>query len=111
VLPTLASGTFYVGLLAFAALGLYLRRRQVDALAALAVLVVLALSLLHGLVEVRDRYHSYAIPLLMPIAATAILAVAAAVRSRRDGRAPPGHEPPASPDSIIRDEGGSEAAS
>jgi hypothetical protein len=58
VLPTLASGTFYVGLLAFTVLGLYLRRRRVDPLAGLAVLVVLALSLLHGLVEVRDRYHS-----------------------------------------------------
>jgi 4-amino-4-deoxy-L-arabinose transferase-like glycosyltransferase len=108
VLPTIASGTFYVGLLAFTVLGLYLRRRQVDPLAALAVLVVLALSLLHGLVEVRDRYHSYAIPLLMPIAATAILAVTEGVRSRRAGRSPPAAGPPGS---IEPNEGGSEAVS
>lgn len=108
VLPTLASGTFYVGLLAFSVLGLYLHRHRLDPLAALAVLVVLALSLLHGLVEVRDRYHSYAIPLLMPIAATAVLAVAAELRSRRAGRAPP---PPGPTGSIERNEGGIEASS
>jgi hypothetical protein len=81
-------------LLAFTALGLYLVRRRLDPLAALAILVVLAISLLHGFVEVRDRYHSYAIPLLMPVAALAIVAVAAEVRSRRAGRSPPPSEPP-----------------
>lgn len=102
VLPTLASGTFYAALLAFTTLGLYLRRRHVDELIALALLVVLALSLLHGLVEVRDRYRSYAIPLLMPIAALAIVELAAAVRRRLGPRPPPEQpqppEPPEPPD-------------
>jgi 4-amino-4-deoxy-L-arabinose transferase-like glycosyltransferase len=89
VLPTLASGSYYVAVLALTALGLYLRRRETDALSGLLVLVVLGLSLLHGFVEVRDRYHSYAIPLLMPVAASAIVAVTEGVRQRRPPRAPP----------------------
>ena len=32
------------------------------------------MSLMHGLVEVRDRYHAYLVPLLMPIAAVALAA-------------------------------------
>jgi hypothetical protein len=89
VLPSLASGTFYAALLALTALGLYLRRGRVDALSGLLVLVVLALSLLHGFVEVRDRYHSFAIPLLMPIAAWALVRVTDGIRGRLASRAPP----------------------
>jgi hypothetical protein len=72
VLPTLASGGFYAALLGLTALGLYLRRRQTDALTALVVVAALTMSLMHGLVEVRDRYHAYLVPLLMPIAAFAV---------------------------------------
>jgi 4-amino-4-deoxy-L-arabinose transferase-like glycosyltransferase len=72
VLPTLASGGFYAALLGLTALGLYLRRRRTDALTALVVVAALTMSLMHGLVEVRDRYHAYLVPLLMPIAAYAL---------------------------------------
>ena len=87
VLPSLASGTFYAAVLAAAALGLYLRRRESDALAALLILTALSLTLIHGLVEVRDRYHSYVIPVLMPIAAVAVVALVNTVRLRRQPRA------------------------
>jgi hypothetical protein len=83
VLPALASGGFYAALVALAAVGLYLRRRRTDALSALLITTVLAVSLMHGLVEVRDRYHAYVLPLLMPIAACAIMA--AVQRARRRG--------------------------
>jgi hypothetical protein len=72
VLPTLASGGFYAALLSLTALGMYVRRRQTDALTALIVAATITMSLMHGLVEVRDRYHAYLVPLLMPIAAFAL---------------------------------------
>ena len=53
------------------------------------ILLALALSLMHGILEVRDRYHSYAIPLLMPIAALAIVTVVDGARRRLASRAPP----------------------
>ena len=83
MLPSLASGTFYVGLLALTALGLWIRRRRTDGLSVLLIGMAVMLSLLHGLVEVRDRYHSYLIPLLMPIAAVAIVALVDRVRPTR----------------------------
>ena len=90
VMPSLASGVFYVAITAATALGLYLRRHRPDALSALLIATALSISLIHSLVEVRDRYHSYAMPLLMPIAAVAIVAVLTRValapvgRHRRD---------------------------
>jgi 4-amino-4-deoxy-L-arabinose transferase-like glycosyltransferase len=83
VLPSLASGGFYAALLACAALGLYLRRRQTDALSGLIVVAALTMSLMHGFVEVRDRYHAYLIPLLMPIAGFAIGALLDRLPRRR----------------------------
>ena len=80
VLPSLASGSFYAALLALAALGLYLRRRRTDALTALLVLSALTMSLMHGFVEVRDRYHAYLVPLLMPIAGYAVAVLVNRVR-------------------------------
>src|SRR5688500_89311 len=74
-MPSLASGVFYVAITAATALGLYLRRHRPDALSALLIATAISISLIHSLVEVRDRYHSYAMPLLMPIAAFAIVAV------------------------------------
>lgn len=93
VLPTLASGTFYAAFVALTALGLYLRRQEADELIALAILMVLGLSLMHGLVEVRDRYHSYAIPLLMPIAALAIHRLVEVGRHRLGSRRTSGVAP------------------
>jgi 4-amino-4-deoxy-L-arabinose transferase-like glycosyltransferase len=75
VLPSLASGSFYALLLILTTLGLYLRRREADALGGLVILTALTISLMHGLVEVRDRYHAYLIPLLMPLAALAITGI------------------------------------
>ncbi len=80
VLPSLASGSFYAALLALAALGLYLRRRRTDALSSLLVLSALTMSLMHGFVEVRDRYHAYLVPLLMPIAGYAVAVLVNRVR-------------------------------
>jgi 4-amino-4-deoxy-L-arabinose transferase-like glycosyltransferase len=83
VLPTLASGGFYAALLALAAAGIFWRRRQTDALTALVLLSALTMSLMHGLVEVRDRYHAYLVPLLMPIAALVLTQLAERLRWRR----------------------------
>jgi hypothetical protein len=80
ILPSLASGIFYAVVMAATALGLYLRRHRTDALSALLIATAFSISLLHSLVEVRDRYHSYAMPLLMPIAALAIVALMRRVR-------------------------------
>ncbi len=80
VLPSLASGSFYAALLALAALGLYLRRRRTDALSSLLILSALTMSLMHGFVEVRDRYHAYLVPLLMPIAGYAVAVLVNRVR-------------------------------
>ena len=84
VMPSLSSGTFYAALLALAALGLYLRRRRTDALTALLVLSALTMSLMHGFVEVRDRYHAYLVPLLMPIAGCAVAVLVNRVGRRAD---------------------------
>jgi 4-amino-4-deoxy-L-arabinose transferase-like glycosyltransferase len=83
VAPSLASGTFYAALLLLAAAGLYRRRRETDALGVLIVLMIMAVSVIHGLMEVRDRYHAYVIPLFMPIAAAAVVALVSRFRSRR----------------------------
>jgi 4-amino-4-deoxy-L-arabinose transferase-like glycosyltransferase len=85
VLPTLASGAFYAGLLALTAVGLYRRRRHTDALSALLVSASLLVSLMHGLVEVRDRYHAYLVPLFMPIAAYAVVFIVERGLGRRVG--------------------------
>jgi hypothetical protein len=73
----LLSQGFYLGVLLAATAGLYLMRRRPDSLAALAVALVWSVSAIHTLLEVRDRHHSFVIPVLLPLAA---LAVAAALR-------------------------------
>lgn len=75
VVPSLASSAFYAALLLMATVGIYRRRRRTDALTVLILLVVLSVSLIHGVMEVRDRYHAYVIPLLMPIAGMVIAAI------------------------------------
>ena len=91
IVPSLASGVFYAAVMAVTALGLYLRRHRTDALAALLIATAFSISVLHSLVEVRDRYHSYAMPLLMPIAALAIVALMRRVGWMR------GEDPPDEP--------------
>jgi 4-amino-4-deoxy-L-arabinose transferase-like glycosyltransferase len=88
VLPSLASGAFWTGLAALTALGLWLRRRETDALSAILVGVALLLTLMHGLVEVRDRYHSYVVPLMMPIAALALVSLLERLRAYRSAADP-----------------------
>ena len=38
------------------------------------------MSLMHGFVEVRDRYHAYLVPLLMPVAGYAVAVLVNRVR-------------------------------
>jgi hypothetical protein len=80
VLPSITSGAFWVLVLAASALGLALRRRAPDGLLLLTVLLVGAVAFLHAFFEVRDRYHSYVVPLLLPFAAVGILAILARLR-------------------------------
>jgi hypothetical protein len=101
VLPSLGSGIFYAAVLGATALGLYLRRHRTDALSALLIATAFSISLLHSLVEVRDRYHSYAMPLLMPIAAVAIVALLRRLRWMR--AEDPSDEPAASADETVQD--------
>lgn len=67
----LLSQGFYVLVLAGATAWVALRRRRLDSLAAFAILLVWSVAALHALAEVRDRYHSYVIPVLLPLAAAA----------------------------------------
>lgn len=69
--PMLLSQGFYILVLLSATAGLWLVRRRPDALVPLAVTLIWTVALVHALVEVRDRHHSYVIPLLLPISALA----------------------------------------
>ena len=70
--PLLLSQGFYVLVLAAAFVGGWLRRREGDALLALATLVIWAATATHALLEVRDRHHAFAVVLLLPLAAYAV---------------------------------------
>lgn len=80
--PLLLSQAFYVFVLLTATLGLWLRRRQPDALAPLVITMIWAVSAVHALLEVRDRHHSYVIPLLLPLSAVALAAAWSAAERR-----------------------------
>ena len=67
----LLSQGFYLIVLVSATFGLYLMRRRPDALAPLAIVLVWSVAAVHTLLEVRDRHHSYVLPVLLPIAAVA----------------------------------------
>jgi hypothetical protein len=70
--PMLLSQGFYVLVLLSATAGLWLVRRRPDALVPLAVTMIWTVSAMHALLEVRDRHHSYVIPLLLPLSAVAL---------------------------------------
>jgi hypothetical protein len=59
--------------------------------AALAITLVWSVGLAHALLEVRDRHHAYVIPVLLPVAAVAVVAlidaIGAALAKRRGGGA------------------------
>jgi hypothetical protein len=71
----LLSQGFYLGVLLAATAGLYLMRQRPDSLAALAITLLWSVSAIHALLEVRDRHHSYVIPVLLPLAALAVASV------------------------------------
>jgi hypothetical protein len=70
--PMLLSQGFYVLAMATATAGLFLLRRRPDALVPLAITLTWTVAAMHGLLEVRDRHHSYVIPLLLPWSALAM---------------------------------------
>ena len=70
--PLLLSQGFYAFVLVAAFLGAWSRRRERDALIALATLVIWGATATHALLEVRDRHHAFAVVLLLPLAAYAV---------------------------------------
>jgi hypothetical protein len=91
--PMLLSQGFYVLALATATAGLFLLRRRPDALMPLAITLTWTVAAMHGLLEVRDRHHSYVIPLLLPWSALAMATLWAALERRLH----PGEEHPERP--------------
>ncbi len=87
----LLSEGFYA-LVLLAALGaMIVRRRQPDALVPLATLVIWAASATHALLEVRDRYHAFAVILLLPLAAYFVGWLMDGVERRRGADSAPSH--------------------
>ncbi len=82
---TLISQIFYAVVTVAAALALIARRQSLDQLGLLIVTVTLTVALMHVLVEVRDRYHAYLVPLFIALAADWIA-------GRRAASANDGHE-------------------
>jgi hypothetical protein len=103
VTALLLSQAFYVLVMAGATAWVALRWRRLDALAAFAIVLVWTVAGLHALAEVRDRYHSYVIPVLLPLAAAAAVSLldrAQDLRRRIDGGTmsyPVGGLPPVGP--------------
>ena len=96
--PLLLSQGFIALVYAATCAALFLRRRDLDALAVLAIALVWSLALMHALLEVRDRYHAYVIPVLLPVAAVAVVAlIDAAGRWRRARASSPVRAPPSVP--------------
>ena len=93
--PLLMSQGFLAIVYLATAAGLYLRRRDLDVLGGLVIVLVWSVSLAHALLEVRDRHHAYVIPVLLPVAAVAAVALIDAVGgaiARRRRHADPGPE-------------------
>jgi hypothetical protein len=93
--PLLMSQGFLAIVYLATAAGLYLRRRDLDGLGALVIVLVWSVALAHALLEVRDRHHAYVIPVLLPVAAVAAVALTDALGGRiarwraREGAADP----------------------
>jgi 4-amino-4-deoxy-L-arabinose transferase-like glycosyltransferase len=86
--PMLLSQGFYVLVLLSATAGLWLVRRRPDALVPVAITMIWAVSAMHALLEVRDRHHSYVIPLLLPFSALALGTLYEATSRRLSRRRP-----------------------
>jgi hypothetical protein len=71
--PLLLSQGFYVLVLAAATAGVWLVRRRPDPLVPLVIVLIWTVSAIHALLEVRDRHHSYVLPLLLPLSALALV--------------------------------------
>jgi hypothetical protein len=91
--PLLLSQGFYVLVLAGATGGLWLVRRRPDALVPLAVVLIWTVAAIHALLEVRDRHHAYVVPLLLPLAALALVTLCDRI-ARRLARRPARREGP-----------------
>jgi len=89
--PALVSQIFYVGVVVAATLALYRSRKRLDQLAVLAIGTAFIVTAMHTFLEVRDRYHSYVVPLVIALAAGGLSGHAALT----DGRPAPA-EPAAS---------------
>jgi len=89
VMPMVLSQAFYAVLMLAATVGVFQLRREPGPLIPLAVLLVWAVAAIHALLEVRDRYHSYVIPVLLPFAALALVTLLEQVE-RRVARSPDG---------------------
>ena len=86
--PLLLSQGFYCLVLLGATAGVWLLRARPDALVPLVIALIWTVSGMHALLEVRDRHHAYVVPLLLPLAALALVTLADRVagRRRRSGR-------------------------
>jgi len=97
-LAAITSGAYWLLVVAGAVGGLALRRRRTDALMMLVVGAVAAVAATHVLLEVRDRYHAFVVPLLLPLAAIAIVALLERLRLLPpDPPMAPAHAPAAAP--------------
>lgn len=95
--PALASQGFYAAVTGAATLGLVFMRRRPDALAVLAIGVTAVVTAIHVFPEVRDRYHAYAIPLLIAVAAGGLGQWRASRAERSTQGRPAGETPQLSP--------------
>jgi hypothetical protein len=68
-------------------------RRRPDALVPLAVVLIWTIAAIHALLEVRDRHHAYVVPLLLPLAALALVTLCDRI-ARRLARRPARREGP-----------------
>ena len=81
--PLLLSQGFYCLVLLGATAGVWLLRARPDALVPLVIALIWTVSAIHALLEVRDRHHAYVVPLLLPLAALALVTLADRVAGRR----------------------------
>jgi hypothetical protein len=99
--PILLSQAFYTLVLLGATAGIWLVRRRPDALVPLVVVLIWTVSAIHALLEVRDRHHAYVVPLLLPLAALALVALGDRVAQLAPGaRLTPRSSRSADPDAI-----------